>query len=263
MNAVEIKNLTVSYGDTPALNNISANIEQLDFVGIMGPNGGGKSTLLKAVLGLIPIKSGEIKIMGDTSKKAVNQIGYVPQFSNMDRSFPITVLEAVLCGMLTPGLHPFFRFSSQMKERAMEYLKMVSLESLCKRQISSLSGGEFQRMLLARALASDPPLLMLDEPTAAVDPASKELIYELLERLNKKKTIILVTHDLMAISSNVKRIICINRGLIYHGEPKLTEDVIKELYSSPVDLITHEVPHRVLEGHDIRQCSEEHKKEDV
>ena len=260
MNAVEIKNLTVSYGDTPALNDISVDIEEKDFVGIMGPNGGGKSTLLKSILGLIPIKSGEIKIMGDSSKKAVNQIGYVPQFSNMDRSFPITVLETVLCGMLTPGLHPFFRFSPQMKEKAMEYLKMVSLEDLYKRQISSLSGGEFQRMLLARAIASDPRLLMLDEPTAAVDPASKELIYELLGSLNEKKTIILVTHDLMTVASNVKRIICINRGLIYHGEPKLTENIVEELYNCPVDLIAHGVPHRVLGSHECGCENHNHDK---
>ena len=249
LNAIEIKNLTVSYGETPALNDISVDIEERDFVGIMGPNGGGKSTLLKSILGLIPIKTGEIKIMGDSSKKAIHQIGYVPQFSNMDRSFPITVLETVLCGMLSPGLHPFQRFSKEMKEKAMGYLKMVSLDDLYKRQISSLSGGEFQRLLLARALASDPNLLMLDEPTAAVDPASKELIYELLENLNEKKTIVLVTHDLMTVASNVKRIICINRGLIYHGEPNLTESVVEQLYNCPVDLIAHGVPHRVLGDH--------------
>ena len=253
MNVIEIKNLSVSYGETPALSDVSLTFEEKEFVGIMGPNGGGKSTLLKSVLGLIPINCGEIKIMGDTSKKAITNIGYVPQFSSMDRSFPITVLETVLCGMLPVGLHPFFRFTKKMQLEAASFLEMVNLEKLSKRQISELSGGEFQRLLIARSLAAKPPILMLDEPTAAVDPASKQLIYSLLTELNKEKTIILVTHDLMTISSNVKRIVCINRGVVYHGEPHLTQNVVSELYNCPVDLIAHGVPHRVLGEHSHKE----------
>lgn len=128
-------------------------------------------------------------------------------------------------------------------------LKLLGIESLAGRQISALSGGEFQRMLIARAIAADPQILLLDEPTASVDANSREKIYELLSELNKKMTILLVTHDLFAISSQVKRLACLNGRLVYHGEPELNEAVVNQLYGCPVELIAHGVPHRVLRDH--------------
>lgn len=254
VNALEIKDLTVSYGTTPALNNVNLVVADGEFLGIMGPNGGGKSTLLKAVLGITPITKGKITILGEDKPKGRQNIGYVPQFSNMDRSFPVTVRDIVLSGMLSGGLHPFYRFKKDQLDLALSFLAKVNLEHLAKRQISDLSGGEFQRLLIARALAAEPKILMLDEPTASVDPASKEQIYELLTEINKKIAVILVTHDLMTIASNVKRIVCINRGIVYHGEPHLTEKVLTELYGCPVDIVAHGVPHRVLDMHDGGEC---------
>ncbi len=247
--AITIKDLTVYYGQTPALNSICLNVEEKEYLGIIGPNGGGKSTFLKAILGLIPTIQGEISIFGKSFKENRGTIGYVPQFTLFDRKFPITVLEAVLMGRMKKGLSPFFRYKSEDKKIARELLNKVGLSSLENRQISALSGGEFQKMLIARALAINPKLLFLDEPTASVDAKSRDQIFGLLEELNKDMAIVLVTHDLMAISSQVKTLACLNKTMIYHGEPELNESIVNTLYGCPVDLIAHGVPHRVLKDH--------------
>lgn len=249
-NVVEIKDLTVFYGQTPALTNVSFQVEEGEFLGIMGPNGGGKSTLLKAMLGLVPITQGSIKIYNQDVKEKGSSIGYVPQFATMDKRFPISVFEVVLTGCIRKELAPFFKYTEKDKERAQEQLKRVGIENLSNRQISELSGGEFQKLLIARALAVQPRLLLLDEPTASVDAKSREQIYHLLGELNKEITIILVTHDLMAISSNVHSLACLNGSLAYHGEPEVNEQIIDKLYGCPVDLVAHGVPHRVLKKHE-------------
>ncbi|QSX05858.1 ABC transporter ATP-binding protein [Sedimentibacter sp. zth1] len=249
-NAIKVENLYVDYGKTQALTGVCLEVLEGEFLGVMGPNGGGKSTLLKSILGLIPISSGNISIYGKQNNGNRNMIGYVPQFSAIDKKFPITVVEVVMSGMIKGGLHPFYRYKKSQKDTALDKLKTVGIEKLYNRQISQLSGGEFQRMLIARALAVEPKILLLDEPTASVDPSSREKIYNLLEKLNENITIVLVTHDLLAISSKIKRIACINKGIVYHGEPKLTQNVVNKLYGCPVDLIAHGVPHRVLESHE-------------
>ena len=244
---LKIEHLTVNYGNTPALSDICLEVKKGDFLAIIGPNGGGKSTLLKSVLGLIPIHSGTIETFGKTGRP--NKTGYVPQFSYLDRKFPITVRDAVLTGMLKKGLHPFYMYSQPQKEKADECLELLRLENLSKRQISDLSGGEFQRLLIARALASDPELLLLDEPTASVDPTTREHIYSLLDGINDRITVLLVTHDTLAVSSRVKTIACLNRTLVYHGEPSLSAETMEKIYGCPVDLIAHGTPHRVLGVH--------------
>jgi zinc transport system ATP-binding protein len=197
-----------------------------------------------------------VQIYGEDTKSHNAGIGYVPQLAILDRRFPITVLEVVLTGTLKAGLTPFHRYKGEQKDRAREILKQVGIEALSGRQISELSGGEFQRMLIARALAVEPKLLLLDEPTASVDAASREQIYELLGNLNQKMTIVLVTHDLLAVSSQIRRLACLNGRLVYHGEPELNQDVVNHLYGCPVDLIAHGVPHRVLKEHegDEHEC---------
>ena len=247
--AVQIDNLSVYYGQTPALSDVSLKVADGDYLGIIGPNGGGKSTLLKAILGLIRPVEGSVKIYGDNPGKNRAMVGYVPQFAVMDKKFPITLLEVVLTGRLKKNLTPFFRYSSHDKKVACELLKRVGIAKLANRQIAELSGGEFQKMLVARALAVNPKLLLLDEPTANVDAASRDQIYSLLAELNKEMTIILVTHDLLAISSQVHRLACLNGRLVYHGEPEINEDIVNSLYGCPVDLIAHGVPHRVLKEH--------------
>lgn len=254
--AVRVKNLSVLYGHTPALSGVCIDVPKGDFLGIIGPNGGGKSTLLKSILGLITISEGDIELLGKPAAKNTAVVGYVPQFALMDRKFPISVIEVIMTGLLKNGIHPFYKFSKSDRENAQKHLDRVGIGDLASRQISQLSGGEFQRMLIARALAVNPEILLLDEPTASVDPASREQIYKLLSELNAEgMTIILVTHDMLAIASEVTSLACINQHLIYHGEPKLTEDVVNHMYGCPVDLIAHGVPHRVLRDHD---CGGEH-----
>ena len=254
--AVHIENLSVHYGHTPAIMGVCLNVSDGEYLGIIGPNGGGKSTLLKAILGLIPVSSGNISIYGGNAHKNRSLVGYVPQFALLNRKFPISLFEVVLTGHLKQGIAPFFRYSSKDNESVYTLLEKVGITDLANRQISELSGGEFQKMLIARALATNPKLLLLDEPTASVDAASRDQIYSLLAELNKNMTIILVTHDLLAVSSQVNRLACLNGQLVYHGEPELTEKVVNNLYGCPVDLIAHGVPHRVLRDHEEEKTND-------
>lgn len=260
-NAIQIENLSVNYRHTRALRGVNLDVPEGEFLGIIGPNGGGKSTLLKAILGLVPIANGKIEVFGGRRKHNLVSIGYVPQFSTVDRNFPISALEVVLTAFLKGPLHPFFNYKDKHRKAAKLTLKRVGLEDLAERQISELSGGEFQRLLIARALATEPKILLLDEPTASVDPASREHIYELLKDINKSVTIVMVTHDLMAISSEVTSIACLNETLVYHGEPQLDEKTVNSMYGCPVDLIAHGVPHRVLGKHNHESCGEGEDKE--
>lgn len=251
---IHIENLSVNYGQTPALTGVCLDVAEGEYLGIIGPNGGGKSTLMKSILGIVPKASGKIELFGDSFEKSKGKVGYVPQFSSLDKKFPISVREVVLTGCIKKGLSPFYRYSAQDKAYADSLLEKVGIAGLANRQISALSGGEFQKMLIARGLAVKPRLLLLDEPTASVDAKSREQIFMLLSELNQSMTILLVTHDLLAVSSEVKRLACLNRELIYHGEPQLNDHIVNTLYGCPVDLIAHGVPHRVLKEHEGGCC---------
>ena len=217
---------------------------------LLGPNGGGKTTLLKAILGLVTPDSGEIRIFGRSGESARRSIGYVPQFSRFDRRFPISVEEVVLIGRLA-GRSPWFsRFSRADRQLVDALLERLEIADLKHRQIGQLSGGQLQRVLIARALAVEPRILILDEPTASVDSASKTRIYDLLKELNREMTILIVTHDLSAVSSNIDKIACLNQQLFYHGQTELEAGLVEKVYGCPVDLIAHGVPHRVLRGHE-------------
>lgn len=230
--AIEIEHLTVSYREHPAITDINLTVNKGDFLGIIGPNGGGKSTLMKSILGIIPKNSGTIKIFGESVEKSRDKIGYVPQFSDVDKTFPLSVLEAVMTGTVKSGLHPFFKYSPKNHDKAMEKLKLVGIESLAKRQISMLSGGEFQRMLIARALAAEPEILFLDEPTASVDPQSRKEIFSVLEKLNNNITVILITHDLNAVLKQVKSVICLNERILYSGSAKSSDEIFSTIYEN-------------------------------
>lgn len=246
---VRVRNVSVYYARTPAITDVCLEVMPGEFLGIIGPNGGGKSTLLKTILGLVPAAAGSVEVFGQPPGGRGNRVGYVPQFTTLDKNFPITLMEVVLSGRITPRLVPFFRYSSGDKAIALSLLQKVGIEPLADRRIADLSGGEFQKMLIARALAVQPRLLLLDEPTASVDASSRDNIFELLAQLNKDMTIVMVTHDLLAISSRVQRLACLNKRLVYHGEPELNETIVNNLYGCPVDLIAHGVPHRVLKEH--------------
>ncbi len=248
--AVSIENLCVNYGETLALAGVSLTVVDGEYLGIIGPNGGGKTTLLKTILGLLAPTAGSIKIYGEAPRKAGKFIGYVPQFTGIDKSFPITVHEVVLTGRLKSKFTLFHKYQQSDREIADEMLDKVGMYKLKGRQISDLSGGEFQRMLIARALAVNPRILLLDEPTASVDAKSRDQIFGLLKELNKRMTIILVTHDLLAVSSHVQSLACLNRSLVYHGGTELSKEVVNDLYGCPIDLIAHGVPHRVLHEHE-------------
>ena len=211
--ALDISNLNVFYGDDCALKDINLQVDEREFLAIIGPNGGGKTTLLKAILGLVTPDSGEIRIFGRSGESARRSIGYVPQFSRFDRRFPISVEEVVLIGRLagrSPWFSRFSRADRQLVDALMERLEIADLKH---RQIGQLSGGQLQRVLIARALAVEPRILILDEPTASVDSASKTRIYDLLKELNREMTILIVTHDLSAVSSNIDKIACLNQQL--------------------------------------------------
>ena len=245
---VRLENVWVHCGGVPILEEINLAIHQHDFIGIIGPNGGGKTTLLKVILGLIKPDSGKIRVFGHPPEKSRKHIGYVSQYKAFDRDFPISVRDVVLMGRM--GLYEMFkRYSEKDKKLAEHALKTVEMLNYRDRQIGTLSGGQQQRVLIARALVSNPELLLLDEPTAGVDASAQREFYELLKKLNEKTTIVLVSHDLTAVSVYVDKIACLNRKLFYHNSKEIRPEDIEATYQCPIELIAHGVPHRVLKEH--------------
>ena len=246
---VNLENIRAGYNGVPAIENINLSISQGDFLAIIGPNGGGKTTLLKVILGLIKPSEGSILVLGKPPQESRGQIGYVPQHNLFDRDFPISVWETVLMGRyLKAGL--FKRYRLEDKEMATKTLKTVGMLKYKSRQLGSLSGGEQQRVFIARALVTEPRLLLLDEPTASVDPAMQTEFYELMDDLKKEMAIVLVSHDIGAISVHVNKIACLNRRLHYHGSKEVSTEVLEATYQCPIQMITHgTVPHRVLKEH--------------
>ncbi|BEP28437.1 metal ABC transporter ATP-binding protein [Helicovermis profundi] len=241
---LELKNITVKYSDKIILDDVSLTIKKHDFLGIIGQNGTGKTTLLKTILGLIKPISGTIK------KESKIKLGYVPQFSNFDKNFPISVNEVVKMGSISNKIIPFFKFSDSDNKKTEDIIKLIGIEDIKDNNINELSGGQLQKTLIARALMTNPDILILDEPTASLDSTSTKDIYEILHKLNKEKAIILVSHDVNVISSYVKDIACLNKKLYYHDENKLTTNMLNEVYGCPIDVISHgPVPHRVLSIH--------------
>ncbi|MFW6229673.1 MAG: metal ABC transporter ATP-binding protein [Halanaerobium sp.] len=247
--AVELKNISVKYGNLDALKDVSIRVAEGSFLGIIGPNGGGKTTLLKVILGLIEPEVGEVKIFGHSLDQAVDKLGYVPQISNFDRSFPISVLDVVLMARLGGRVRFFHQYKKEDIKKAEAVLDQLNLLQLKDRQIGKLSGGQLQRVLIARGLAVEPEILLLDEPTANVDASSTSQIYELLKELNKQKTIIVVTHDMAAVSSYFDSLACLNEKLYHHGDKYLDRQTTEQVFGCPVDLIAHGHPHHVFAPH--------------
>ncbi|MFA7407467.1 MAG: ABC transporter ATP-binding protein [Anaerolineaceae bacterium] len=247
---VEIKNLYAGYQYEMILEDINLTIEQDDFIGLIGPNGGGKTTLLRVILGLLQPKSGSIAVMGEKPEKGRRRIGYVPQFAEYDTEFPISVRNVVRMGRLS-SQRLFKPYSTEDDRVVDERLAWVDMLEYQDRAVRELSGGQRQRVYIARALTTNPALLVLDEPTISVDIEARTQIYELLHKINQEGvTIFLVTHDLNVISSYVKTIGCLNRKLHYHGEKQITDEMLQSTYGCPVDLIAHGLPHRVLAEHE-------------
>ena len=246
---VRLEDIWVHYNGTPILEGINLSVEQGDFLGVIGPNGGGKTTLLKVILGLITPSQGKIWVLGKPPERSRNNIGYVPQYNLFDRDFPISVWDVVLIGRYgRAGL--LRRYSGEDRRTVQEVLQTVGMLDYKNRQIGKLSGGEQQRVFIARALVSNPELLLLDEPTASVDSTMQTEFYELLERLKQQMAIVLVSHDISAISIYVDKIACLNRQLFYHGSKEIGPEVLEATYKCPVQMIAHGTfPHRVLREH--------------
>lgn len=245
---ISIKDMRVDYDGFTVLDGINLSVRENDFLGVIGPNGGGKTTLLKVLLGLIRPQRGEVKVMGSSPLEARNHMGYVPQFSLHEHDFPINVWDVVILGRLSKKKW-FEGFDGQDREAAEKALKTVNMLNLKDRQIDRLSMGQKQRVFIARALVSEPKILLLDEPTASVDEPMQEDIYKFLKSLKDKITIVLVSHDVGVISSYVDKIACLNCQFFYHGDKEITPDIIEATYKCHVDLIGHGVPHRVMRKH--------------
>ncbi|HUW68546.1 MAG TPA: ABC transporter ATP-binding protein [Candidatus Nanoarchaeia archaeon] len=243
-----LKDVWVHYDGIKVLEGVDLTLKEHDFLGIIGPNGGGKSTLIKVILGLVKPSRGTIRVLGDTPQNSRKYIGYVPQYSLFDPDFPMSVWDVVLMGRLGQvGL--FKKYSKDDKKMALDALEMTDMLEYKDRQIGNLSGGQRQRVFIARGLVSNPKLLLLDEPAAGIDTIMQTEFYELLEKLKTKMTIIMVSHDISAVSVYVDKIACLNHKLFYHDSKEMAAEDLEATYQCPVELIAHGVPHRVLKHH--------------
>ncbi len=246
---VRLDDVWVHYDSIPVLEGINLSVEPNNFLGIIGPNGGGKTTLLKVILGLIKPARGKVSVIGQSPERGRKFIGYISQYNLFDHDFPISVLDVVLMGRYSKtGL--VRRYSEEDKKIASEALQTVNMLDCKDRQVGKLSSGEQQRIFIARALVTDPKLLLLDEPTASIDPNMQAEFYELIDSLKQRMAIIMVSHDISAVSIYVDQIACLNRQLFYHGSKEVSAEALEKTYQCPIQLIAHGVvPHRVLREH--------------
>ena len=245
-NLLEMHSLTVAYEDNVALQDVEFTVNESDFIGVIGPNGGGKTTLLKVILGLIKPASGKIIFNNDLINN--NSIGYLPQISTGDVSYPVTVTDVILSGMMIRK-KILSRMSAADKRRAKDIIEELGLSGMEHSSLNELSGGQLQRVFLGRAIIGEPKLLLLDEPGNFVDSTFENDFYEKLRVLNKRMAILMVSHDIGIISSHVRSYACVNRKLHFHPSSEISNEQLLA-YGCPIQLITHgEVPHTVLKSH--------------
>lgn len=236
--ALEFDHVDFGYGDRPVLSDICLQVAQGEIVALIGPNGSGKSTLVKIALGLLRPDHGAVRVLGRPPAQARPRVGYVPQFATFRRDFPISVRETVLHGRL--GRRAWWRpLTADDHAAAVQALAATEVQDLARRPIASLSGGQLQRVLIARALATDPALLLLDEPTAHVDTRAEHGLFDLLARLRERMAVVIVSHDVGLVSRHVDRIACLNRTLSCHAALPLAPGVLERLYGMPVRLVDH------------------------
>ncbi len=246
---IELEDVWAGYESDRVLEAVNFRMDAGDYVGLIGPNGGGKTTLIKVILGLIKPDRGSVRVMGVSPEKGRHFIGYVPQIQQDNKMFPIKVWDVVSMGRLKPHLLQNLYLKDADKTIVERSLRQMDILDLAKRPINELSGGQRQRVTIARALAAEPKILMLDEPTSSVDSRSSSKMYDLLAELNQSISILLISHDLTAISTYVKTIGCVNRRLVYGGQKEITSEMLSTAYECPVDLVAHGLPHRVLPSH--------------
>ncbi|MDH3214112.1 MAG: ABC transporter ATP-binding protein [Myxococcales bacterium] len=244
-----IDGVSFAYRGQPVLEDVSLSVEPGDTLAILGPNGSGKTTLLKVILGLLAPDRGSIRVFGEPPARAHGRVGYVPQRFVFDLDFPIRVLDVALMGRLASrGL--FHRFDAEDRACALAALERVEMKALAERPIGTLSGGQIQRVLIARALALEPGLLLLDEPTASLDERIGRSVWDLLDELSRDMAIICVSHDIGAISRHVRSVACLNVRLFTHPSRQLTAEMLEATYGCPVELLAHGHPHRVFPPHE-------------
>lgn len=259
---IEIRSLSAAYDHRTVLHDVNLTVYQNDFLGIIGPNGGGKTTLIKCILGLLPLTSGSILFKDNasgafTANRSALTMGYLPQYSSIDRKFPISVEEVILSG-LSAKKPLASRFTASQREKVTHIIARMGLEGLERRSIGELSGGQLQRALLGRAIISDPQLLILDEPSTYIDKRFEARLYELLAEINKECAIILVSHDIGTVLQQVKSIACVNETLDYHPASEAgagihaddTFEWLEKNFNCPIELLGHgALPHRILGEH--------------
>ena len=247
--AIEFENVWFSYERSTVLQEVSFSLEQGEFLGIIGPNGGGKTTLLKLMLGILKPDRGRIRILGQAPHDASHRVGYVPQGTDFNRGFPVSVLDVALMGRMNTS-RIGRRYSREDREKVKEVLEKVGMWDYRNRPVGKLSGGQRQRVFIARALATNPEILFLDEPTASVDSEFQTDLYDFLKALNKEVTIVVISHDIGVISAHMKSIACVNKQFIFHSGAEISQEMLDMAYQCPVDLIAHGLPHRVLHSHE-------------
>jgi zinc transport system ATP-binding protein len=247
MSLIELKGVSVAYDDADVLSGVNLCVDEGDFIGIIGPNGGGKTTLVKAMLGQVNYR-GAISYSPEVKTNSGLAIGYLPQQNLFDRSFPISVREVVLSGLQSQKRWGI-GYTRGDNERVMQVLSQMGIEHLADRAIGEISGGQMQRALLCRAIISEPRVLILDEPTTYVDNRFEGELYELLDRLSDRMAIVVVSHDIGTITSKVRSIVCVNRTVHRHDSNVITPEQLAN-YNCPIQIISHgHVPHTVLEHH--------------
>lgn len=247
-NVVELEQITFGYDSKPVISEVSLQIRERDFVWVVGPNGGGKTTLVKLILGLLRPKQGRVTVFGKPPAEIRERIGYMPQHVTLDDKFPFTVLDVALMGRLGCD-RGVGRYSRQDREVASSALSQVGLADLGRRPIRELSGGQLRRLLIARALTAEPELLILDEPTANLDRGVERDLFDILHQLNQKLTVILVSHDPAFVSDFVEEVVCVNRQVSIHPTSALEGELVDELYGRQVRLVRHDQHQHDAEGH--------------
>lgn len=247
---IQVDNLCAYYDDKSVLSQVNLTVYENDFLGVIGPNGGGKTTLIKSILGLHQPHTGKIRFFKQGKEVPEIGMGYLPQYNTIDRKFPISVYEVILSG-LSKQKSIFRRYNDQHHESVHQMMARMGLEGLEHRAIGELSGGQLQRALLGRALVSNPEVVILDEPNTYIDKRFETKLYSLLEDINRERAIILVSHDIGTVLKNVKTIACVNETVHYHPHTEVPTEWLEEHFGCPIEMLGHGTfPHRVLKQHE-------------
>ena len=247
---IQVDGLSASYDHKTVLSKVKLTVYEHDFLGVIGPNGGGKTTLIKSILGLHQPDTGKIRFFKQGKEVPEIKMGYLPQYNTIDKKFPISVYEVILSG-LSKQKSLFRRYNDEHHESVRQMIVRMGLEGLEHRAIGELSGGQLQRTLLGRALVSNPEVVILDEPSTYIDKRFETKLYSLLEEINQERAIILVSHDIGTVLKNVKTIACVNETVHYHPHTEVPTEWLEEHFGCPIEMLGHGTfPHRVLKCHD-------------